>query len=76
MFDATGAYAAILVLVIMSVGLTELLTLIETRMGRRTGLSDASAQQRRQPVFLSKGFSVGMWKSTKSRTLRVTTVRL
>ena len=31
-FDATGTYAAILVLVIMSVGLTELLTLIEVRM--------------------------------------------
>jgi NitT/TauT family transport system permease protein len=31
-FDATGAYAAILVLVIMSVGLTEVLTLIEARM--------------------------------------------
>jgi NitT/TauT family transport system permease protein len=38
-FDATGTYAAILVLVIMSVGLTELLTLIETRMahGRHHG---------------------------------------
>ena len=33
-FDATGTYAAILVLVIMSVGLTELLTLIEARMSR------------------------------------------
>jgi NitT/TauT family transport system permease protein len=31
-FDATGTYAAILVLVIMSVGLTELLTRIEARM--------------------------------------------
>jgi len=31
-FDATGAYAAILVLVIMSVGLTEVLTRIEARM--------------------------------------------
>ena len=31
-FDATGTYAAILVLVIMSVGLTELLTQIEARM--------------------------------------------
>lgn len=31
-FDSTGTYAAILVLVIMSVGLTELLTQIETRM--------------------------------------------
>jgi NitT/TauT family transport system permease protein len=31
-FDATGTYAAILVLVIMSVGLTELLTQIEVRM--------------------------------------------
>jgi ABC-type nitrate/sulfonate/bicarbonate transport system permease component len=31
-FDATGTYAAILVLVIMSVGLTEILTLIEARM--------------------------------------------
>jgi NitT/TauT family transport system permease protein len=31
-FDATGTYAAILVLVIMSVGLTEVLTLIEARM--------------------------------------------
>jgi NitT/TauT family transport system permease protein len=34
-FDATGTYAAILVLVIMSVGLTELLTLIETRLSHR-----------------------------------------
>lgn len=33
-FDATGTYAAILVLVIMSVGLTELLTQIEARMSR------------------------------------------
>jgi NitT/TauT family transport system permease protein len=33
-FDATGTYAAILVLVIMSVGLTELLTLIEATMSR------------------------------------------
>jgi NitT/TauT family transport system permease protein len=31
-FDATGTYAAILVLVIMSVGLTELLTQIEARL--------------------------------------------
>jgi NitT/TauT family transport system permease protein len=31
-FDATGTYAAILVLVIMSVGLTEVLTQIEARM--------------------------------------------
>jgi NitT/TauT family transport system permease protein len=31
-FDATGTYAAILVLVIMSVGLTELLTTIEAKM--------------------------------------------
>lgn len=31
-FDATGTYAAILILVIMSVGLTELLTQIEARM--------------------------------------------
>jgi NitT/TauT family transport system permease protein len=31
-FDATGTYAAILVLVIMSVGLTEMLTRIEARM--------------------------------------------
>jgi NitT/TauT family transport system permease protein len=31
-FDATGTYAAILILVIMSVGLTEILTLIEARM--------------------------------------------
>ncbi len=36
-FDATGTYAAILVLVIMSVGLTELLTQVEARM------SDAAA---------------------------------
>jgi NitT/TauT family transport system permease protein len=38
-FDATGTYAAILVLVIMSVGLTELLTQIEARMshGRHHG---------------------------------------
>jgi NitT/TauT family transport system permease protein len=34
-FDATGTYAAILVLVIMSVALTELLTLIETRLSHR-----------------------------------------
>lgn len=34
-FDATGTYAAILVLVIMSVGLTELLTQIETRMSHQ-----------------------------------------
>ncbi len=34
-FDATGTYAAILVLVIMSVGLTELLTLIEARLSHR-----------------------------------------
>ena len=34
-FDATGTYAAILILVIMSVGLTELLTQIEARMARR-----------------------------------------
>jgi len=34
-FDATGTYAAILVLVIMSVGLTELLTLIEKRLSHR-----------------------------------------
>ena len=34
-FDAAGAYAAILVLVACSVGLTELLSRIETRMGRR-----------------------------------------
>jgi NitT/TauT family transport system permease protein len=33
-FDATGTYAAILVLVIMSVGLTEMLTQVETRMSR------------------------------------------
>ena len=33
-FDATGTYAAILVLVIMSVGLTELLTQVEARMSR------------------------------------------
>ena len=31
-FDATGTYAAILVLVIMSVGLTEALSAVETRM--------------------------------------------
>ena len=31
-FDATGTYAAILVLVIMSVGLTEILTQIEAKM--------------------------------------------
>jgi NitT/TauT family transport system permease protein len=35
LFDATGTYAAILVLVIMSVGLTELLTLIEARLSHR-----------------------------------------
>ena len=34
-FDAAGAYAAILVLVVCSVGLTEVLSRIETRMGRR-----------------------------------------
>jgi len=34
-FDAAGAYAAILVLVACSVGLTEVLSRIETRMGRR-----------------------------------------
>ncbi len=34
-FDAAGAYAAILVLVLCSVGLTEILSRIETRMGRR-----------------------------------------
>jgi NitT/TauT family transport system permease protein len=34
-FDATGTYAAILVLVIMSVGLTEVLTQIETRISHR-----------------------------------------
>jgi NitT/TauT family transport system permease protein len=34
-FDAAGAYAAILVLVMCSVGLTEVLSRIETRMGRR-----------------------------------------
>jgi NitT/TauT family transport system permease protein len=33
-FDATGTYAAILVLVIMSVGITELLTQIEAMMSR------------------------------------------
>ena len=33
-FDATGTYAAILVLVIMSVGLTELLTQIEAKLSR------------------------------------------
>jgi len=33
-FDATGTYAAILVLVIMSVGLTEVLTQVETRLLR------------------------------------------
>ncbi len=36
-FDATGTYAAILVLVIMSVGLTELLTQVEARMSRGRG---------------------------------------
>jgi NitT/TauT family transport system permease protein len=36
-FDATGTYAAILVLVIMSVGLTELLTRIEAMMSRGRG---------------------------------------
>lgn len=35
-FDAAGAYAAILVLVICSVGLTELLSRIEARMARRS----------------------------------------
>ncbi len=34
-FDASGAYAAIMVLVVFSVGLTELLSRIETRMERR-----------------------------------------
>ena len=34
-FDAAGAYAAILVLVACSVGLTEVLSRVETRMGRR-----------------------------------------
>jgi NitT/TauT family transport system permease protein len=34
-FDSAGAYAAILVLVACSVGLTELLSRIEARMGRR-----------------------------------------
>jgi NitT/TauT family transport system permease protein len=33
-FDATGTYAAILVLVIMSVGLTEVLTQLETKLSR------------------------------------------
>ena len=36
-FDATGTYAAILVLVIMSVGLTELLTQVEAMMSRGRG---------------------------------------
>jgi len=36
-FDATGTYAAILVLVIMSVGLTEVLTQIETKMSHGHG---------------------------------------
>jgi sulfonate transport system permease protein len=36
-FDATGTYAAILVLVIMSVGLTEVLTQIEAMMSRGHG---------------------------------------
>jgi NitT/TauT family transport system permease protein len=36
-FDSTGTYAAILVLVIMSVGLTELLTRVEQGMARRGG---------------------------------------
>jgi NitT/TauT family transport system permease protein len=36
-FDATGTYAAILVLVIMSVGITELLTQVETMMSRGRG---------------------------------------
>jgi NitT/TauT family transport system permease protein len=36
-FDATGTYAAILTLVIMSVGLTELLTAIEAKMSRGRG---------------------------------------
>lgn len=35
-FDAAGAYAAILVLVICSVGLTELLSRVEARMARRS----------------------------------------
>ena len=43
-FDATGTYAAILVLVIMSVGLTELLTQIEARM------SHGSASRRRNDM--------------------------
>lgn len=34
-FDSTGAYAAILVLVILSVGITEILTVIERRMAHR-----------------------------------------
>jgi NitT/TauT family transport system permease protein len=37
-FDATGTYAAILVLVIMSVGLTEILTKIEARMSHARGI--------------------------------------
>jgi NitT/TauT family transport system permease protein len=36
-FDATGTYAAILVLVIMSVGLTEVLTQVEGRLSRGRG---------------------------------------
>jgi NitT/TauT family transport system permease protein len=36
-FDATGTYAAILVLVIMSVGLTEVLTQIEARLSHGRG---------------------------------------
>ena len=36
-FDATGTYAAILVLVIMSVGLTELLTQVEAIVARGRG---------------------------------------
>ena len=36
-FDSTGTYAAILVLVIMSVSLTELLTQIEARMSHKRG---------------------------------------
>ncbi len=36
-FDATGTYAAILVLVIMSVGLTEFLTRVERVMARGHG---------------------------------------
>ena len=36
-FDSTGTYAAILVLVFMSVGLTELLTRVEHAMARSHG---------------------------------------